>query len=424
MKADTYVDSGIPVIRGTNIGRSRNLKGDWVYITEDLAATMPNCLLQEGDLVFPHRGSIGEVGLIDGAHVPIFLSSSMMKFRPDPCKLLSRYAYYYFRSEQGKQEILRFASSVGTPGIGQPLASMRQFSIPLPDLCEQASIADVISSLDDKIELNRRMNETLEGMAQAIFQEWFVDFGPTRRKAAGEANPQAVMGGLTPHPVRAAELAGIFPSAFGDDGLPLGWNETPIGDLVNLAGGSTPSTVDESLWSPGVHHWATPKDLSGLDDFALFNTGRKISDAGLAKITSGLLPVGSVLLSSRAPIGYLAIAQVEVAINQGFIGLEPTQNIGSGFLYCWCKANMPTIVANANGSTFQEISKRNFRPITSPMPDNRVAISAFGNVVEPLFARIVTAAAESRALAETRDYLLPRLMSGGLSVAPVNSERL
>lgn len=312
--------------------------------------------------------------------------------------------------------LLNFASGSVHQTIYFP--ELKSFHIAAPEKLEQGAIADVLSALDGKIELNRRMNETLEGLAQAIFRDWFVDFGPTRRKAAGEANPVAIMGGLTPDPARAAELAALFPAAFDDDGLPVGWSETAIGDLVKAQGGSTPSTSDEALWAPAKHCWATPKDLSNMNDLALFDTARQISDAGLARITSGLLPVGSVLLSSRAPIGYLAIAQVPVAINQGFIGLAPTGEVGSAYLYCWCKANMEKIVANANGSTFQEISKKNFRPITSVLPADRRLIAEFGNVAEPLFARLIAGASENRTLAETRDYLLPRLMSGAVRVMP------
>ncbi len=255
-------------------------------------------------------------------------------------------------------------------------------------------------------------------MAQTVFRDWFVDFGPVRRKLAGETDPVVIMGGLTPDPARAAELATLFPAVLMEDGLPKGWVDRPIGDQVEIAGGSTPSTADESLWNPAEHRWATPKDLSNMSDLALFETGRRISSAGLAKITSGLLPAGTVLLSSRAPIGYLAIAQEPVAINQGFIALKPTTDHGSAYLYLWCKANMEAILANANGSTFQEISKKNFRPITSVVPADPAILRAFGEIAQPLVDRIVSAASESRTLAETRDYLLPRLMSGEVRVRP------
>jgi type I restriction enzyme S subunit len=171
MKSDTYVAKGVRVVRGTNIGDSRALKGDFVYITEELASQLESCRISPGDQFFPHRGSIGEVGIIDwddeGRYI---LSSSLMKFACNLKLADPRFLYYYFRTAEGKNEILRFASTVGTPGIGQPLSSLRQMRVPAPPVELQSKITDVLCSLDDKIELNRRMNTTLESMAQAIFK--------------------------------------------------------------------------------------------------------------------------------------------------------------------------------------------------------------------------------------------------------------
>lgn len=423
MKADTYTESGVRVIRGTNFGDTGTWKGDWVFVPDEFVDKMPRCEVRAGDLVFPHRGSIGEVAIVPDDGHRYCLSTSLMKVTLDPHKADPLFVCYYLKSPDGRQEIMRFGSQVGTPGIGQPLASLRQFNVPNPDLTTQRDIVAVLSTLDDKIALNRRINETLDSIAQAIFRDWFVTFGPVRRKSEGITDPVVIMGGLIPDPNRAAELAALFPASFGNDGLPAGWAEIEIGDLVKPQGGSTPSTKDEALWSPGQHYWATPKDLSTMSDLALFETARQISDAGLNKITSGLLPAGAVLLSSRAPIGYLAISQVPVAINQGFIGLVPTEEVGSSYLYCWCKANMDKIMANANGSTFQEISKKNFRPIPTPLPKKLQIISEFDRVTDPLFRRLIAGAKESRTLVEARDYLLPRLMSGSVRIAACEQER-
>ena len=322
------------------------------------------------------------------------------------------YAYYLLLSERPA------LVSQGNGSVFNNLKTeiLKNHRVRLPDQATQERSASLLSALDDKIELNRRMTETLEAMAQATFRDWFVDFGPVRRKLAGDLDPVTIMGGLTPDPARAAGLAARFPASLGEDGLPEGWTDCPIGDQIEIAGGSTPSTANDSLWNPAEHRWATPKDLSNMSDLALFETGRRISSAGLAKITSGLLRAGTVLLSSRAPIGYLAIAQEPVAINQGFIALKPTTDHGSAYLYLWCKANMEAVLANANGSTFQEISKKNFRPITSAVPADPAILRAFGEIAQPLIDRIISAARENRTLAETRDYLLPRLMSGAVRV--------
>ncbi|BCH60805.1 hypothetical protein RvVAR0630_34290 [Agrobacterium vitis] len=281
----------------------------------------------------------------------------------------------------------------------------------------------MLGSLDDKIELNRRMNETLEAMAQAIFRDWFVDFGPTRRKLEGAADPLTIMGGLVQDAERAQALADLFPAALGDDGLPEGWKVAPIGDLTDIVGGSTPSTADPSYWNGGYHAWATPKDLSNLDGLVLFETERRLTDAGLKKITSGLSPEGTVLLSSRAPIGYLAIAATKVAVNQGFIAIRPSVKLPTSYALFWCKENMDLIKANANGSTFMEISKRNFRPLPVVLPTAQI-MQIFVDLVDPMFSRIEMNLRNSRTLSETRDLLLPKLMSGQLRVGTNNESSL
>lgn len=320
--------------------------------------------------------------------------------------------FFYFFSDYVGLNHLKDGTS--NPSLGRDTFYAQY--MPLPTLREQRSIAEALANFDDKIELNRRRSETLEAMALAIYRDWFVDFGPIHRKVAGAVDPIDIMGGLAPSPAVAAKLATLFPDSFNDQGLPNGWSECAIGDLVEISGGSTPSTTDESLWQPAEYRWATPKDLSNMSDLALFDTGRRISSLGLAKIRSGLLQKGTVLLSSRAPIGYLAIAQAPVAINQGFIALKPTADCGSAYLYLWCKANIDAILANANGSTFQEISKKNFGPIRSPIPNDREILRAFGDITQPLIDCIVSAAAETHILTQTRDYLLPRLMSGEVRV--------
>lgn len=268
MKADIYVPVGVPVIRGTNISRDRSLKGDWVYVPVDFAATIPSCALQGGDLVFPHRGSIGEVALVEPSHAPMILSSSMMKFRPDPRRLDGRFAYYFFKSKAGREEILRFGSQVGTPGIGQPLASLKQLRIPLPPLEQQAEIAEVLGALDDKIELNRRMNETLEAMARAIFKDWFIDFGPVRAKAEGRP------------PYLAPELWSLFPDRLDADGKPERWKEQPLSALFSIIGGGTPKTSVDAYWNGDIP-WFSVGDTPAASDMFVFDTDKSITKLGL-----------------------------------------------------------------------------------------------------------------------------------------------
>lgn len=284
----------------------------------------------------------------------------------------------------------------------------------LPPIEVQQEIATTLDALDDRITLLRETNATLEAIAQALFKSWFVDFDPVRAKMEGRA-PEGM----------DEATAALFPDSFEETELgmvPRGWRVRPIGQLVDTLGGATPDTKNEAFWTPATHHWTSPKDLSGLATPVLLDTERRISAAGLAKISSGLLPVGTLLMSSRAPIGYLALTQVPVAINQGYIAMPPGGLLPPLYLLFWCRQNMDNIKGRANGSTFMEISKKAFRPILAVEPPQAV-VQAFVDVADALFQRLVENEKQAQTLASLRDTLLPRLISGQLRL-PVAQDEL
>lgn len=273
---------------------------------------------------------------------------------------------------------------------------------------EQRAIAHVLGTLDDRIELNRRMNGTLEATARALFKSWFVDFDPVRAKMEGRDT------GLPQY------IADLFPDRLVDSEMgeiPEGWEVSEIGTEVDVVGGSTPSTKNPSYWNQGQHFWATPKDLSKLGSPVLLGTARKITDAGLERISSGLLPAGAVLLSSRAPIGYLAIAEVPTAVNQGFIVMRCERRLPNLYALHWCYENVDYIRGIAGGSTFAEISKKAFRPVSVLVPPQAV-LSMFEGMSRPLYDRLVVNEKVSVRLAAQRDTLLPKLISGEIRVPP------
>jgi type I restriction enzyme S subunit len=293
-------------------------------------------------------------------------------------------------------------------GSAQPILNKTAFGaiqVSFPRRGEQGRVVELLRPLDDRIALLRETNITLEAIAQALFKSWFVDFDPVRAKQQG----------LTPAGMDEATAA-LFPDNFEEFVLgpvPVGWSVQPIGDAVECVGGATPDTKNPTYWSPEEHAWTTPKDLSGLPAPVLLNTERRLSTNGLAKIGSGLLPVGTLLMSSRAPIGYLAIAQVPVAINQGYIAMPPGSLLPPLYMLFWCQQNMEGIKARANGSTFMEISKKAFRPIPVLVPPAPVT-EAFLAIAKPLFGRLVSNEQQAQTLATLRDTLLPRLISGQL----------
>lgn len=376
---------------------------------------------------YPYYGASGVVDfvdgfLFDGEYLLIAEDGENLRTRQTPVAFLAtgkfwvnNHAHIVEGTERASTRYIHYALQVAeiapflTGAVMPKLTqgNLHQIPLPLPPRRTQDGIVALLGALDDKIELSSRMAETLEAMARALFKSWFIDFDPIRAKAEGRAT------GLPD------DIASLFPDAFSNDALPANWEMATIGALFEISGGNTPSTKIEENWG-GAHQWATPKDLSALSSPVLLRTERTLTDAGLAQSTSGLLPRGSLLLSSRAPIGYMAFATQPTAINQGFAGFKK-RSVTIAYAWLWCMHNMTTIQANAGGSTFPEISKAVLRELPMLRPDARV-LKAFSEVVDPFVDRIVALAHEAKGLADIRDTLLPKLISGELCIRDAESD--
>ena len=327
---------------------------------------------------------VGRKGAYRGVHYspkPCWVIDTAFHLKPQK-DIDTRWAYY----ELLNQDINKLDS-----GSAIPSTSREEFyalPVTVPPIQEQRAIAQVLGTLDDKIELNRRMGETLEGAISALFKSWFVDFDPVRTSGFQTSSCRHI---------------------------PFGWEIKPVGGACAVLGGSTPSTKVDDYWQGGSHCWATPKDLARLSTSVLINTARKITDAGLRQISSGLLPKGTVLMSSRAPIGYLAISDVPVSVNQGFIAMVPNRSMSSLYLLNWCRFHQREILSIANGSTFLEVAKRNFRQLDVVVPTAQV-MAAFERFSGPVYRRVVLGVRESLKLADLRDTLLPKLLSGEIRI--------
>lgn len=262
--------------------------------------------------------------------------------------LFPEYAQFLFRSRSFRNSISEVITGDIRFNISQ--SSLAGIEISLPPLPEQKRISSILSSFDNKIEQLKKENNILEDIAQNIFKEWFVKYNFPNK----DGKPYKDNNGK------------MIDSELGL--IPEGWGVDHIGKYINIRGGGTPSTKDSEYWN-GDLNWTTPKDLSNLDGLFLFNSGTKITPFGLKQISSGLLPKGTLLLSSRAPIGYLALTEVETAINQGFIAFLPNSYFPNIYIYIWLKRNMKLIEGIANGSTFMEVNKENLRNFEMIIPE-------------------------------------------------------
>ena len=307
------------------------------------------------------------------------------------------YVYYFLKTQYNE---LRNLSS----GVRKNLNSddIKRFAVRLPkELAEQQRIASVLSALDAKIDCNNRINAELEGMAKALYDYWFVQFD----FPDAHGKPYKSSGGRM-----------VYNATLKRE-IPEGWADGTLDDLGRIVGGSTPSTESPRNFTSEGTPWITPYDLSGNQGNKFITRGTQdVSEEGIEDASLKKLPAGTVLLSSRAPIGYMAIARTELTTNQGFKSFIPVNGFSTAFIYYMVKGSLKTITQYASGSTFKEVSAGVLKTVKIVLPKSSV-VEQFTDSVESNFKRQDVLEQENQQLAQLRDWLLPLLMNGQVTVA-------
>jgi type I restriction enzyme S subunit len=338
LKVDNFVDKGVPVIRGMNLNEGGFQKNRFVFVSEEKANSLKRSLAFPDDLVFTHRGTLGQVGIIPQHEYPCYLvSQSQMRLAVDRNHLIPKYLYYFFKSSIGQMELLRNASQVGVPSIANPTKSLKQVLIKVPSLNEQSQIASILSSLDDKIELNLQMNKSLEAIAQAIFKEWFIDFR--------------------------------FPGFDGElvDGLPKGWKIGTILEKASLLSGGTPKTESKQFWNGDIK-WISAKDITANNGGFILSTEKQISAEGLKRSAAKLLPKYTTIVSARGTVGNYCIISEEMAISQSNYGLKAKAVNSDFYLFLVMKNMIEKMKAYSYGTVFDTITTKTFKEIEVIVP--------------------------------------------------------
>ncbi|NCP58130.1 MAG: hypothetical protein COZ36_03810 [Piscirickettsiaceae bacterium CG_4_10_14_3_um_filter_44_349] len=388
-------------------------------------------ILDKDDLIISARGTVGCLAQVTK---PMAFNQSCYGLSGKEGVVENDYLYYLVKSKVDELKQKTHGAIFDT--ITRETFNHIEVIIP-NDRQTRSQIAKILGDLDKKIELNRQTNQTLEQIAQALFKSWFVDFDPVKAKIAAkqaggnakqiERAAMAAISGktepelnqLTPDQYQNLKTsAALFPdelveSELGD--IPSGWKLSEIGNEVTIVGGGTPSTKNSEFWENGEIHWTTPRDMSNLTDKILLDTDRKITKAGLAKISSGLLPINTVLMSSRAPVGYLAISKIPVAINQGYIAMKCEKELSPEYIVQWAESVMDEIQQRASGTTFAEISKTNFKVIPIIVPNSDL-VTEYSKITPNIYEKITESLRETKSLEETRDTLLPKLLSGQIDL--------
>lgn len=389
-------ENGVPLIRTTDINELGINYSSLKYVTKEFHTKNKKSQIKKGDLIIARHGDNGKANVFKEEFEAQVLNAVIIQ--PDQNKLESNLLKYFFDSPFIKKQILGVVKG-SVQGVINT-AHISDVLIPINNKINYNGLSKFINDLDSKIELNNRINTELEAMAKTIYDYWFVQFDFPNAKG----KPYKTSGGKM---VWNEELRRE---------IPVGWKVGSLLSLGEIIGGSTPPREIQEYFTNKGTAWITPKDLS-------LNTGNKfitrgeldVSDEGIKAASLKIMPKGTILLSSRAPIGYLAISREDVTTNQGFKSFVPNKGFPTEYVYYTVKNMIPTIENNAVGSTFKEVSASTLKSIKICLPEKGV-IEKYKCIVDSIFKRQNLLELENKELAELRDWLLPMLMNGQVKV--------
>ncbi|MBU2261055.1 MAG: restriction endonuclease subunit S [Proteobacteria bacterium] len=400
IKVETFVPHGIPVISGQHLHGSRLMDTDYNFVSLKHAEKLKNANVYRGDVVFTHAGNIGQVAFIPASsrYERYVISQRQFYLRPNLRKVLPEFIAYYFTSAEGQHKLLANTSS-GVPSIAQPVSYLRTIEIPLPPLSEQRAIAHILGTLDDKIELNRKMNRTLEAMAQAIFKSWFVDFDPVRAKAEGR------------DPGLPKAIADLFPDAFEDSELgeiPEGWEVGTLGEVaVHPRRGVQPAQIEPDTPYIALEHM--PRRCIALSDWG---TAEGL-ESNKFKFNAGEILFGKL----RPYFHKVGVAPVDGVCSTDIVVVAPRSSHWFGFVLGHV-SSIPFVEytnASSTGTKMPRTSWNDMARCQVVIPPKPLA-EAFTNQINQTVDRIISSVHEFRTIAALRDTLLPKLISGELSL--------
>ncbi len=355
-------------------------------ITEDGLNNSSTKILKPGQIIISVRGTVGALAQI--AH-PMAFNQSCYGINANTKFTSNDYVFYLL------QGIVLNLQNIAHGAVFDTITrdTFQLVDIKLPPLPEQRAIASILGSLDDKIDLNRRMNETLEAMARAIFKDWFVDFGPTHAKMEGR------------EPYLAPEIWELFPERLGEDGLPEGWEHRTIDDDFDVVMGQSPPSSTYNEEGNGLPFFQGRRDF----DFRFPN--RRVHCSNPTRIATE----DWTLLSVRAPVGDINRAWETCAIGRGVAAFIHRSGLASLTYYIGLHLREELASYDSEGTVFGSINQKQFKGLKA-LTTSSAAASEFDALLTPLDNAIRNNTAESRTLAQTRDLLLPKLMSGEIRV--------
>ena len=386
-KQDEFYPQGYCLFLNTgNVTKEGFIFEENQFIMKEKDESLRKGKLKRGDIVYTTRGTVGNAGYYNSS-VPyenVRINSGMVILRSNGEIVDSRFLYQILKSEYYRPYFKQYCTGSAQPQL--PIKNFSQIYLNVPDIKTQHRIADILSVYDNLIENNQKQIKLLEEAAQRLYKEWFVDL-----RFPGNENTKIV------------------------DGVPEGWRVARIADICDTVGGGTPSTKIQSYYEKGDILWVTPTDITRNFSLALLDTEKKITPEGLKNSSAKMLPAETILMTSRASVGFFGMCKYEVCTNQGFISCIPKRENLQMYLLFNLKSRVEEIRQKAGGSTYLEISKTVFRELKIILPKDEV-LAEYQKNVHDVFDEIYCRTEMVKSLVDMRNRLLPKLMSGEVEV--------
>ena len=381
-----FVDSGVNFIKAEALNGDSALDGvGFAFVSESTHERLKRSILAEGDVLVTIAGAqVGRCGIVRTEHLPANTNQAVGIIRVHRKSANPWFVYYFFKNPQTFRMCQGIGGQAAQPNIN--LTVLKGFDLPLPDLRTQHAIVEVLSTYDDLIENYRRRIALLEEAARLLYREWFVHL-----RFPGHEHVKVIYG------------------------LPVGWDRRTFDDVCDAVGGGTPKTSKPEYWYDGDIPWFTPTDITRNSCLALLDSATKITEAGLRGSSAKILPAGTVLMTSRASVGFFGIIEAPSCTNQGFISVVPHDARTRMYLLHNLIHRVEEVRSHAGGATYKEINKGRFKALPIVLPEGML-LREFEEQASTLHEQVRNLHKSIQKLAEARDLLLPRLMNGEIAV--------
>jgi type I restriction enzyme, S subunit len=399
IKVDNFIEAGVPVLNGSNLSGYKLTENSFKYVSEEKANTFKKAIARRGDIVITHRGTLGQISFIpeDSKYDKYVISQSQFRVRFNDKKIDPRFIVYLFHTEYGRKKLLSFKNHVGVPALAQATSNFKRLELNFPDISSQKNIATVLSILDQKIELNNKINDNLEQTAKTIYDYWFVQFDFPDN-------------GGKPYKSSGGEM--VFDEILKKE-IPNGWEVSTIAKMAKTGSGGTPLSTNSEYYEGGNIAWINSGETNNP---FIITTKNFITEFGMKNSSAKIFPKDSLLMAMYgATAGKVSLLKIEATTNQAICAIIPKVKEYTYLLKYSLESIYQYLINLSSGSARDNLSQDKIKNIQVIKPEENI-LREFHLIVDGLYDKYYNNAMQNQELTLLRDWLLPMLINGQVTV--------